>query len=243
MCNSVGIMSNRTTIRERRRGRSRQLFLVLGVLLLALVGPVLAAQPGPLDRTLRLEALSIVPDDPGTQALVRRHLSLVPGSPVDVATLNLARQALEETGYFREVFLYTARGTSPGQVILYVEVTVDRRLRFLTGYGYEPLDGWYLNLLGARLLNRPRPGSELRLAWRDGFHIQGLYLEGRLPTGELAGDFWRGELFFRTKAWFVYEQREAWRQNIELSDSTPSCFLKKPIPTCICISSSPGSSK
>lgn len=191
--------------------------MVLGLLLLALAGPVLAAQQAPPDRTLRLEAITILPDDAGTRALVRRHLSLVPGAPVDVDALNLARQALEETGYFREVFLYTSRGSRTGQVNLYVEVELDRRLRFLTGYGYQPLDGWYLNLIGARLLNRPRPGSELRLAWRDGFYVGGVYLEGSLPTGERAGDRWRGELFAQNKAWFVYEQREAWRQDIEQS--------------------------
>jgi outer membrane protein assembly factor BamA len=196
------------------RGRLRAAALAALVLTLAAAAPAVA-QDAPVDRTLRLETVSIVPDDPGTRALVQRYLSLAPGAPVDVATLNLARQTLEETGYFREVILYTARGSAPGQVILHVEVDLDRRLRFLTGYGYEPLDGWYLNLLGARLLNRPRPGGEVRLAWRDGFFVNGLYLEASSPTGERPGDAWRGELFVQTKAWFVYDGRETWRQNID----------------------------
>ena len=192
----------------------RRLSLILALFLIGSVSTTLAAQQAPTDRTLRLESISILPDDPGTVALVSRHLSLAAGAPVDVASLSLARQTLEETGYFHEVDLYTARGAAPGMVVLHIEVELDRRLHFLTGYGYEPLDGWYLNLLGARLLNWQRPGSELRLAWRLGFIIDGLYLEGSMPTGDRAGDAWRFELYWETKSWFVYDQREAWRQNI-----------------------------
>jgi hypothetical protein len=210
-------MTERLCARRRQRGRPRWFPSVPGFLLLALVVPALATAQAVPDRVLRLESVSILPDDPGTQNLVRRHLTLVPGSPVDVDVLSLARQTLEETGYFREVVLYTARGSSTGQVILYVEVELDRRLRVLTGYGYEPLDGWYLNLIGAKLLNRPRPGSELRLAFRDGFHVGGFYLEGRLPTGERAGDFWRGEAFAESKTWFAYDRREAWHQDIKVA--------------------------
>ena len=195
----------------------RRLSLILALFLIGSVDPALAAQPASFDHILRLESVSILPDDPGTVALVRRHLSLAAGAPVDVASLSLARQTLEETGYFHEVDLYTARGAAPGMVVLHIEVELDRRLHFLTGYGYQPLDGWYLNLLGARLLNRPRSGSELRLAWRHGFIIKGLYLEGSTPTAGPAGNAWRFELHGATKSWFVYQGREAWRQDIEQS--------------------------
>ena len=195
----------------------RRLPLILALLLVGLVDPALADQQAPPDRTLHLESISILPDDPGTVALVRRYLSLANGAPVDVASLSLARQTLEESGYFGKVDLYTARGARPGTVILHVEVELDRRLHFLTGYGYEPLDGWYLNLLGARLLNRPRSGSELRLAWRYGFIINGLYLEGRMPTADRAGNAWRFEFNGETKSWFAYQGREAWRQDIQQS--------------------------
>jgi outer membrane protein assembly factor BamA len=198
----------------RLRGPLPVILVVLAALLLWLVDPAFADQQAPPDRTLRLSDIAILPDDPGTQALVRRHLPLAFGQPLDVTVLSLARQSLEETGYFREVILYTSRGRSPGQVVLHVEVELDRRIRFLTGFGYDPMDGWYLNFLGASLLNRPRAGSEVRLAWRDGYNIGGVYLEGRVPVARRPRQAWLFDFHVQQKLWFAYEQRESWSQNV-----------------------------
>jgi hypothetical protein len=76
------------------------------------------------------------------------------------------------------------------------------------------MDGWYLNLLGARLLNRPRPGSELRVAVRNGYSVQGVYLEGRLPTGDRPDTAWLLDLHGSDQRWMFYERREGWDQPI-----------------------------
>ncbi len=176
----------------------------------AATGPAPAAAP----RSLRLEAVHVAPDDAATGRLVRRLLPLAPGVPVDLAVIELARESLEASGYFREVDLYTARGSAPGQVVLHVEVTLERRLRLLTGFGYDPMDGWYLNLLGARLLNRPRPGGELRVAARNGYSVEGVYLEGRLPVGDRPGTAWLLDVHGADQRWMFYERREGWDQPI-----------------------------
>ncbi|MBD3220594.1 BamA/TamA family outer membrane protein [bacterium] len=196
-------------ITGRRPGRHA--LLAVAWLAVSLVG-VAGADSG---RVLVLEDIVVAPDDPDVVALARRHVSVMPGDPVDTAVLAEVRADLEGSGYFREVDLYTARGHEPGRVILHVEVALDRKLRFLTGFGYEPLDGWYLNLIGARLLNRPRPGAEWRLAVRDGYFIDGLYLEGRLNTGRRGQDAWLVDLHARSEIWFAYEGREGWRQMIQ----------------------------
>jgi len=206
----------------RPRSRVTPAVVVLVASLASAAAAVLAqtTDPSPLpldpriDRTLRLESIAVVPDDPAVAALVRQHLRLVPGEPGDVAVLTLARETLEQCGYFREVMLYTSRGSRTGLVVLHVEVALDCKVRFLTGFGYEPLDGWYLNLLGARLLNRPRPGSELRLAWRDGYFTDGIYIEGRMPSGRRPGEAWLVDVDLEDKTWFVYDQREGWEQDI-----------------------------
>ena len=176
--------------------------------------PASAAPSSTGPRALVLEAVTVTPDTPAIIALVERHLALRPGDPIDSAVLAAARSDLEATGYFREVVLYTSRGREPGLVVLHVEVRLDRKLRFLTGFGHDPLDGWYLNLVGARVLNRPRAGGEWRLAYRSGDHVQGLYLEGRMQAGDRAADAWLLELSVRDKQWFAYDGREEWRQDI-----------------------------
>jgi hypothetical protein len=206
----------------RRRGCRRPgtppcagLLLALAVTSVAVATTPTSAAPstaGP--RTLVLEAVTVNPDTPAVAALVDRHLALRPGEPVDSAVLTAVRSDLEATGYFREVVLYTSRGREPGLIVLHVQVRLDRKLRFLTGFGHDPLDGWYLNLVGARLLNRPRPGGEWRLAYRSGDDVQGLYLEGRMQAGDRAADAWLLELSVLDKQWFAYDGREEWWQSI-----------------------------
>jgi len=199
-------------------GRWRRPTRTLAMLVMLLVGMITMAQAdqeAQPDRTLRLADVSILPDDPGTQALVMRYLPLAPGEALDVSVLSLARQSLEQSGYFREVTLYTSRGILPGQVVLHVEVELDRKVKFLTGFGYEPMDGWYLNYIGAKLLNRPRSGSEVRIAYRNGYFISGTYLEGQIPVARRDREAWLFDLHFQEKSWFVYDQREPWEQDIK----------------------------
>lgn len=192
------------------RGR-RVLLAALAWLLLA---GVAAAQPA---RELRLERVDINPADAATVSLVSRRIPVVPGDPVDGVLLASVREDLERSGYFSSVELYTSRGERPGGIVLHVDVALDRKVRFLTGFGYQPLDGWYLNMLGARVLNQPRPGSELRVALRSGYLVGGLYLSGRFAAGEHPDDAMLLDLHAQSKEWVTYEGREGWTQGIDSS--------------------------
>jgi len=193
-----------------QRGR-RALLAALAWLLLVGVG---AAQPA---RELRLERVDITPADAATLSLVTRRIPVVPGDPVDGVLLASVREDLERSGYFSSVELYTSRGERPGGIVLHVDVVLDRKVRFLTGFGYEPLDGWYLNMLGARVLNQPRAGSELRLALRSGFLVGGIYLSGRFAAGEHPDDAMLLDLHAQSKEWVVYDGRESWIQGVDSS--------------------------
>lgn len=186
--------------------------LMLLVTLLVAAGGSLGA---PASRLLQLEAVVVEPDDRATEVLVRRLLTIRPGDPIDSITLGLVRQDLEGSGYFRDVVLFTSRGGEPGHVVLHVDVQLDRTLHFLTGLGYEPLDGWYLNLIGTQMRNWLRPGSELRFAFRNGYNVDGVYLEGHLPAGSHATDAWLFDLHAGTSYWFAYDDRESWKQGID----------------------------
>jgi hypothetical protein len=180
---------------------------------LLLIG-IAAAQPS---RELRLERLDITPADAATVSLVTRRIPVGPGDPVDGVLLASIRQDLERSGYFSAVTLYTSRGERPGGIVLHVDVVLDHKVRFLTGFGYQPLDGWYLNMLGARVMNQPRPGSELRLALRSGFLVGGIYLSGRFAAGEHPDDAMLLDLHAQSKDWVVYDRRESWIQGVDSS--------------------------
>lgn len=180
---------------------------------LLLIG-IATAQPS---RELRLERLDITPADAATTSLVTRRIPVGPGDVVDGVLLASIREDLERSGFFSSVMLYTSRGEQPGGIVLHVDVALDRKVRFLTGFGYQPLDGWYLNMLGARVMNQPRPGSELRLALRSGFLVGGIYLSGRFAAGEHPDDAMLLDLHAQSKDWVVYDGRESWIQGVDSS--------------------------
>jgi len=192
----------------RRFGACRGVLpLLLG---LVLVG-VAVAQPS---RVLILEHIDVLPADQDTRNLVLRYVPIAAGDVVDGAILGEVRNDLEGSGWFREVILYTSRGQEPGGIVLHVEVVLDRKLRFLTGFGHEPLDGWYLSLIGVSLRNRPRAGAEWRLASRDGYFTDGWFLEGRMCAGRDGRNGRLFELSAQRRTWFAYEGREEWRQEV-----------------------------
>ncbi len=174
-------------------------FLLLGV-------ASAAAQP-PADRTLRVEAVEISPDEQRVRDLVADIVRLEPGDAVDDAALVGLREALEDSRDFSRVEVYTRPGSRPGLVVLRVEVVLDLRVRLLTGFGYEPLDGWYLTLIGGEIRHRPVPGSVISLAFRDGVYVNGLYFAAQAAN-------WLFEASASTQTWFVYEGRDGWQQDV-----------------------------
>ena len=170
--------------------RTRLLYIAtLGLALmgLTLAGPGISPawaqeSPAPSSRALILESVESRPADRGVELVLWRWLELEPGDEITSDTLLLARERLLSSGYFKELELYTARGSAPGQVVLVVEGKLDRSTHFQTGFGYEPLDGWYLNLIGARWNSPFHRGGFLRVGWSVGLRTRGLYADWLRPS-------------------------------------------------------------
>jgi outer membrane protein assembly factor BamA len=174
-----------------------------------------SAEVAPLPSSLTLESVVVTPPGGGEETAVRLFLDLRPGDPLDAETLAEARDALESSGYFRHVSLYTSRGVQPGAVVLHVEADLDRRLRFETGFGYEPITSWYLNLVGVRWNNPLRRADHLRLGVRLGLRTAGVNASGAQPA--LFGSHLDllGELANENEQWLAYEGEDLRRQEID----------------------------
>lgn len=166
---------------------------------------------------LVLERVEVLPGGGAEEGSVRALLPLRPGQQVDAAVLSAAREALRGSGSFRAVEVSTARGSRPGHVVLRVEAELDRAARLQTGFGHEPLDGWYLNLVGARW-NAPfgQPG-QLRLGLRAGLRSGGVLAEyERTALGGAAVDLLlRGSAGSRT--WIAFAGDDEYRQKLSQS--------------------------
>jgi len=136
----------------------------------------------PMSRALILESVDIRPPDPGVELVLWRWLELEPGDEITPDALLLARERLLSSGYFEELELYTARGSQPGQVVLVVEGQLDRDAHVETGFGYEPLDGWYLNIIGVRWNSPMHRGGFLRAGWITGLRTSALYADWLRPA-------------------------------------------------------------
>jgi outer membrane protein assembly factor BamA len=153
------------------------------VLLVCLGGPSRARSAGPL----YLERVEVRPPGAALEAAVQEQLGLWIGDRIESADLAHARERLLQSGWFEEVEVFTAPGSERGAIVLQVDATLDRGPRFESGFGQEPLDGWYLNLVGLRLQHLTRAGSTLGLTYQTGLRRRGLILDFESPR--LVGPF------------------------------------------------------
>lgn len=133
-----------------------------------------------------LESLKVEPPSREATLLVRRFLPLRPGQLVSPGDLVEARDQLVASGRFDEVEIYTRRGSRPGAVHAVVVTAPSHRFALETGLGYQPLEGWYLNLIGVRRTGLFGRGGAARLGFRTGLGFSGLCgdmeVPGLLPT-------------------------------------------------------------
>jgi outer membrane protein assembly factor BamA len=166
---------------------------------------------------VELESIRVEPAGREAEILVRRHLPLKVGQVVDPDQLVQARDQLTATGLFDEVDIYTTRGSRPGGVNAVVAAKPSHKFRFETGLGFEPLRGWYLNILGVRRTGLFDRGGIARLSWRSGLRTDGLYGELQVP-GVLPNDLdllFQAEVF--TEDWTVYDGDNAYYQTLNRS--------------------------
>lgn len=155
---------------------------VVLVVLVALVIGSVAAAAGAEPNQLRLQSVRVEPAGGQEEVLVLRHLPLHLGQAIDPEVLVEARRYLQEKGFFSSIEVYTTRGTERGAVVLVVEAELDRRVRFETGVGSEPLRGWYLTIPGVRMSSPFGRGGLFRAGLRTGLRTSGPFAELVVPS-------------------------------------------------------------
>ncbi len=156
--------------------RARTALLVCLGVVCTLAGAVLPAAAQP-DRALHLEAIESIPDRPGLAPALGDLVGLWPGQEIDAADLRAARRTIARSGWYERVEVYTRPGSEPGTLVLRVEGELDDGVRLETGFGHDPLDDWYLNLVGLRAHHLIGPASTARLNFQFGRRRTALRLE------------------------------------------------------------------
>jgi len=162
-----------------------RLIVFLALCLLAAVGPgPAAAAPAP---PLPVEPYQLTLPEIRVAAggeIEKSVLRLIPlevGANIDPAVLVHTREALEASTLLKNVDIYTERGHQPGAVILHVDTEYEQRFHLETGLGREPMQGWYLNLIGARYTNPFLRGGHIRIGLRQFERNHGIFLEAEYP--------------------------------------------------------------
>ena len=141
------------------------LFMALAVVAgLCLTAPDALAQ----DREFLLERIQVEPESSGLAAAVSDLLNLSVGDAVDAEALRAARRKLQLSGWFKEVEVYTERGSEPGLLVLRVDTVLDRGLRLETGFAHDPLRGWTLKIVGLRRNHLFGTANSASIAWQLG---------------------------------------------------------------------------
>jgi len=186
-----------------------------------LVAATLFAAPGPSSaqpsRALILEAIEVEPTRRGMDDVIADLAGLEIGQEIDAEDLRAARRTIARSGWFEEVEVYTRAGSEPGRLVLRVEGPLDDDIAFETGVGSDPLDGWYLNLIGARMHHVIEEGSTARANVQFSERRTTTRFEFELPR--VAGT--NLDLLFDmgggSEDWFAYSGDTAYRQSIDRS--------------------------
>lgn len=132
----------------------------------------------PFGATRLIEGIEIVGNQRTEASVIRSHISLRAGDPVDEERIEASRIRLLSTGFFRQVEFGLRRGSARGQVLLVVEVEEKNTLRiedvaFGFGAGHVPFAalgvsesnflGRGVTVGGAFALAEDRGAAELRL--------------------------------------------------------------------------------
>jgi len=170
----------------------------------------------PSERQLLLQEIQVTPAGE-TEKSILRLIPLQTGDPINPTVLIETRELLEASNLFEEIELYTARGDYPGAVILHVEAKLARGFRMETGLGREMMQGWYLNMLGARYTSPFRRGGFIRFGMQDADRHNGVYIDGEYPR--LLGKNYDllMELDHETENWPITERDMVWEQTISRS--------------------------
>lgn len=108
------------------------------------------AQP---EKSLIVESIRIEGNTKTNASVIRNYLTIEEGQAVTRRQLSAAESRLQQTNFFKDVYILTLPGSEKGTAQVVVQVK-ERRWPFLQfKSGYNELDGWYISPLGIRFDN------------------------------------------------------------------------------------------
>lgn len=157
---------------SRNTNRLPFLLCLLLAVVLASIGliNVVSAQTPASERRLILEDYQFQGNSKTKPEVLRRYLQIEPGQEITPEIIDLARQRLEQTNFFKQVLTFTRPGSQKGKVILIVEVKERYWPYFSFEGGHGDLDGWFFVPASLRFDNASGNGSRLGLKWELGDH-------------------------------------------------------------------------
>lgn len=112
---------------------------------------LLLAQP---EKSLIVESIRIEGNTKTRASVIRNYLSIEEGKPVTPRQISADEFRLQQTNFFKDIYIVTLPGSEKGtaQIIVHVK---ERRWPFFLQFksGYNELDGWYISPLGIRFDN------------------------------------------------------------------------------------------
>ncbi len=182
------------------------------VLFLLLLGNASSWADDP--HALRLESVRVEPSGGQEEVLVRRHLPLRVGQAITSDVLVESQRYLEDLGHFASIEMYTVRGRERGAVILVIEAELDRRWRFETGVGSEPLRGWFMTFPGVRKSSPFGRGGLFRAGLRSGLRTGGPLAQLIIPSVVVQDYDLLLELELTNNQWMFLHDGQMYEQQI-----------------------------
>ncbi len=156
--------------------RKRILRIALLAVIALLPAFALHAQSGKQPKRITLESFEFVGNSKTRTRVILRRLGLQLGDEISPQIIELGRQRLAHTNFFKEVSLYARPGSEKGKIVLIIEVKERKWPYFQFEGGHSELEGWYFVPASLRFDNLFGRGHRFGLKWRIGDHHNRLSL-------------------------------------------------------------------
>lgn len=123
------------------------------------------AQPADTHRRIVVESIEIEGNTKTKPEVILRYVTIQPGDAITSEMLLVSRERLEQTGFFKEVDLYTRPGSEKGKLVVVVEIRERKWPYYRFEGGHGDLNGWYIVPVGFCFDNFSGRGH--RLDWRS----------------------------------------------------------------------------
>ena len=152
-------------------------FLVLfGILLLALQLKAQSTQ-----NALIIHEIELRGNSKTKPSVIYNYLTFQPGDTLTVDRIEQSRLALQQSGFFHELDVFTRPGEVKGQIIAVVQVKERRWPYFQFAGGHSDLEGWYIVPASVRFDNMLGRGNILGLNFLMAYESSKIFINYKYP--------------------------------------------------------------